>query len=168
MQFRIAVIAGLAVSGLFVGSVRVTPAVGDAPVGQPRVTIGHAGLWTRASLGTFCMTPPGATGGFCADTFAPPRVRAQLPVRRGGRVVLKPSVEARSVVARLMRVNGSKFSFVGRKLAVERQAPRRWVVRLRNDLAGANVLDVFITWNNERDGSGDADFATGIRRYCTT
>ena len=164
---RVALI-GLAVSGVLATGGSGAGAAGATQADLPTLSIKRAGLVARATLGSFCTTPPAGGGGagFCADSAYPLRVRGRLPVRPGGRVVLKPSVEARGVVVRLMRVDGRDFEPVGRKLAVRRLSARRWAVRLRRDLGGANVLDVSLRWQNPRDGAGDANFWGGIRRSC--
>ena len=158
-------LTGLAVSGVLATGGAGAGAAGVTQADRPTLSIKRAGLFVRATLGSFC-TSPSAGAGLCADSAYPLRVRGRLPVRPGGRVVLKPSVEARSVVARLMRVDGRDFEPVGRKLAVRRLSARRWAVELRRDLGGANVLDVSLRWQNPRDGAGDANFWGGIRRSC--
>ena len=160
---------GVALSGVFATGVSAADAGLATQADLPTLSINRAGLSARATLGSFCVTPPATdeTGtGLCADSRYPLRVRGRLPVRPGGRVVLKSSVRARVVVARLVRVDGAEFETVGRRLAVRRISPRRWAVRLRNDLGGANVLDVSMRWRNPRDGRGDASFWGGIRRSC--
>jgi hypothetical protein len=164
-----AALIGLAVSGAFAAGVPGADAGGSAQIDSPTLSIRHAGLVARATTGSFCSIPPagaGATPGICADSAYPLRVRGRLPVRPGGRAILRFSVEPDAVVAHLVRVDGRDFEVLGRKLAVRRLSARRWAVRLRRDLAGANVLDVSIRWRNPRDGQGDANFWGGIRRVC--
>jgi hypothetical protein len=80
--------------------------------------------------------------------------------------VLRSSVEANSVIARLFRVEGSTIKEVGPRLRVRQLSPERWAVKLPRRLRHANVLDASIRWNNATDGHGDADYWGGIRRDC--
>ena len=53
-----------------------------------------------------------------------------------------------------------------RKLTLRRIGPRRFVARLPKDLGRNNRINVAISWDNATDGTGDADFWTGMRRDC--
>jgi hypothetical protein len=112
--------------------------------------------------------PPGETNspGFCVDTVYPLPVNGRLPVRARGRVVLETSVEASELTAGLTRVRGSRVEPIGGHLGVRRLSANRWAVTLPTRLRNANVLDVFLRWNNPHDGRGDASFSGGIRQTC--
>jgi hypothetical protein len=70
------------------------------------------------------------------------------------------------VEAHLVRPTGTILDRVGRKLSVRRISAHRWAVELPARLRGAHVLDVFLRWDNARDGKGDADFWGAIREAC--
>lgn len=135
---------------------------------RPALRVAHDGLTARASLGTHCATPPAGEPGFagCADYLYPLRLRAGLPVRAGGTLVLRTRFTARRLAASLLSVDGRTITPVGEHLVVRRTASRRWAVELPAELGGANVLNVSMTWRNARDGRGDANFWTGIRPDC--
>ena len=135
---------------------------------RPALRVAHDGLTARASLGTYCTTPPAGEPGFagCADYLYPLRLRASLPVRAGGTLVLRTRFSARRLAASLLSVDGRDITTVGEHLIVRRTAARRWAVELPAELGGANVLSVSMTWRNARDGRGDANFWTGIRPDC--
>jgi hypothetical protein len=153
----VAVLMGLAVPVVLASGVS-----GQATIEGPTLSITRAGLTAEASPGSFCVDPPG----FCADAAYPLPVRGRLPVRPGGRVVLEPSVDASKLSVRLLRVPARRIMPVGRQLTVRRLAPKRWAVTLPRRLRDATVLDVFMRWDNPRDGSGDASFWGGIRQLC--
>lgn len=135
---------------------------------RPALRVAHDGLTARASLGTHCTDPPAGEPGFagCVDYLYPLRLRASLPVRAGGTVVLRTRFTARRLAASLLYVHGRDIAPVGEQLVVRRTAARRWVVKLPAELGGANVVDVSMTWRNPRDGRGDANFWTGVRPDC--
>jgi hypothetical protein len=152
-----AVLMGLAVPAAF-----ATGVSGQATIEGPTLSLARAGLTAQATLGSFCVDRPG----FCADAAYPLPVRGRLPVRPGGRVVLETSVEASELSVRLLRVPARRTTPVGRQLTVRRLAPKRWAVTLPERLRDATVLDVFLLWDNPRDGSGDASFWGGVRQLC--
>jgi hypothetical protein len=135
---------------------------------RPALRVAHDGLTARASLGTHCTDPPAGEPGFasCVDYLYPLRLRASLPVRAAGTVVLHTRFRVRRLAASLLSVDGREIAPIGEQLVVRRTAARRWVVELPAQLGGANVLDVSMTWRNPRDGRGDANFWTGIRPDC--
>jgi len=135
---------------------------------RPALRVTHDGLITRASLGSYCTTPPAGEPGFagCADYMYPLRLRASLPVRAGGTLVLRTRFTARRLAASLLTVDGRNITPAGEHLVVRRTAARRWAVELPAELGGANVLNVSMTWRNARHGRGDANFWTGIRPDC--
>jgi hypothetical protein len=134
----------------------------------PTLSLSRAGLTAQATAGSMCrQPPPGEAGpGLCVDAAYPLAVRGRLPVRPRGRVVLETSVDASKLHARLMRVRGRAVERVGGRLEVRRLSGRRWAVTLPGQLGDADVLDVFLRWENPRDGHGDASFWGGIRRAC--
>jgi hypothetical protein len=135
---------------------------------RPALRVTHDGLTARASLGTHCTTPPAGEPGFagCADYRYPLRLRASLPVRAGGTLQLRTRFRARTLAASLLSVDGNDITTVDERLVARRVAAKRWTVKLPAELAGANVLNVSMTWRNARDGRGDANFWTGIRPDC--
>ena len=135
---------------------------------RPALRVAHDGLTARASLGTYCTSPPAGARGFagCADYRYPLRLRARLPVRAGATLVLRTRFKARNLAASLLSVDERTMKPVGEPLVVRRTAARRWAVVLPADLGGANVLNVSTTWRNARDGRGDANFWTAIRPDC--
>lgn len=139
-----------------------------ARVHRPALRVAHDGLTVRASLGTHCNSPPAGEFEFagCVDYLYPLRLRASLPVRAGGTVVLRTRFTARRLAASLLSVDGRDIAPVGEHLVARRTAARRWAVELPPELGSANVLDVSMTWRNARDGRGDANFWTGIRPDC--
>ena len=162
---RIRPIAALVV--LSVPAVFASAVSGQAPsetgsVDGPTLSMSRAGLTAQATPGSMCIQPPGV----CVDTAYPLTVHGRLPIRPRGRVVLEPSVEASELVAGLRRVRGSRVDPVGTRLTVRRLSARRWAVTLPKRLRNANVLDVFLRWDNPHDGRGDASFWGGIRRTC--
>ena len=162
---RVALLCGVLLTGACATSgARADP---DIAVQTPTLSLKHAGLYEMATQGTFCVTPPpGGGSGLCADFAYPLPVAGRLPVRPGGRVVLRSSVEATSVIARLLRVDGSTIKPVATSLRVSQLSAKRWAVKLPRRLRHANVLDAFIRWDNAIDGRGDADYWGGIRRDC--
>lgn len=166
--------AATAVAGLAIPAVFATGVLGDSPhrsaaIDGGSLTIGRAGLFEHATRGSFCTqspSPDGGTTGRCADSGYPLPTHGRLPVRPGARVVVRPSVVASELEARLLRVQGSSFPPPTRRLHVQRLSSRKWAVELPERLGGGNVLDVSLRWNNAHDGRGDADFWGAIRSGC--
>jgi hypothetical protein len=161
--------AGLAAPAVLASGVLGLASHRRAETGAPELWISRAGLTERATTGSYCMersTGGGDSTGACADAGYPLPTRGRLPVRPGTRVILRTSVQAGTVHAVLVRVDGSRFEQVGRHLHVRRLSARRWAVELPARLRSASVLDVSLRWDNAQDGRGDADFWGGFRQDC--
>jgi hypothetical protein len=128
---------------------------------RPRTLLvdNHA-LMVKATLGSYCVADAGV--GLCADVAYPLRVRGRLPVAPGERLKLRThDRKIASARVSLLRVSGGEIeSAVWSERA--RPAPghrSRWLVRLPDDLAGANRLEIFVRY---QDRIGDADYWAGL------
>jgi hypothetical protein len=128
---------------------------------RPRTLLvdNHA-LIVKATLGSYCVAD--ASVGICADVAYPLQVRGRLPVAPGERLKLRThDRKVASARVSLLRVSGDEIESVGRS-GRARRAPghqSRWLVRLPDDLGGANRLEVFVRY---RDHIGDADYWAGL------
>ena len=165
MRYRfVAMIAGLALPAVFAAGIAQPRALAEVK-GAPVVEAKHAGLIDRMTMGTACLRRPGERTALCVDDFGPPRVHSFLPVAASGRLKIRTSVRPDSIAVRIAYVE-EFLPESTRKLALRRVGPRRFVARLPGDLGRNNRINVAITWDNATDGTGDADFWTGMRRDC--
>ena len=124
------------------------PGVAQEAPDRPGLSVSHAGLTARASLGSFCAD------GLCADALHPPQPKGRLPVRSRARLTLRFTRDATTVEAALGR-RGTRV------LSVQKVTARKWKVRLPRRLHGARIVDVFAS-GDDWDGS----FWAGIRAGC--
>ena len=165
MRYRfVAVIVGLTLPAVLAAGIAQPQGLED-PIELPVVEAKHAGLIDPMTMGTACLREPGEQTGICLDAFGPPRVHSFLPVAASGRLKIRTSVLPDSIVVRIAHVK-TILPESTRKLALRRVGPRRFVARLPKHLGRNNRINVFITWDNPTDGTGDADFWTGMRRDC--
>ena len=73
------------------------PGVAQEAPDRPGLSVSHAGLTARASLGSFCAD------GLCADALHPPQPKGRLPVRSRARLTLRFTRDATTVEAGLGR-----------------------------------------------------------------
>jgi hypothetical protein len=169
MRIRaMAALVGLAAPAALASGVWAGAPGEEIRIDGPTLAISRAGLTANAARGSFCASPPAGTvaPGICVDGRYPLSVRGRLPVRPGGRVVLRFDVDVNELQVRLGDVDGATFERIGGPLTVKRLGRLRWAVKLPQRLGTARLLDVFVRWNNSEDGRGDASFWGGIRQEC--
>jgi hypothetical protein len=170
---RLAVIlATAALAGAF-GQHAVDPASGSAPSKPPSVYVGTAGLYVKATQGNYCPTPApprgltrhlGTTSIICGYSPGYPLpLKGELAVAPGSKLLVDAGRRARSLRARLVRVEDQGNDFIETDylhfLSVQRKGKGRyWLVRLPADLQGANVLDLDLSLR----GGGDSDVWAGL------
>ena len=139
-------VVGLVVAAAWMGGSQ--PGQAQEAPDRPGLSVSHAGLTARATLGSFCAD------GLCADALHPPQPKGRLPVRSRSRLTLRFTRDATAVQARLGRRGG-------RALSVQKVTSRKWTVRLPRKLHGAKIVDVFA-----RGDAWDGSFWAGIRAGC--
>jgi hypothetical protein len=160
------VAAGVATPAVLAGSGSAASSGASSRNHTPALWFRHAGLTERATLGSYCVStvqPDGTSTGGCGDAAYPLRTHGRLPVRPGGRVVVRTSVVARHLQATLLQAGSSSSNPNGGRLHARRLSARRWAVRIPAVVPSGGVLDVSLRWHDARDGQGDADFWGGMR-----
>ncbi len=148
------------------------------PHGDPfKLTVSNHVKSVRGSLGSYCTKRRHLEGEkysdlVCGDALGPIPVKGSLPVRPGGRLLIRTAVRTRSVMVTPVFLgrgpwgrDGERFNFLrARRARRVGSSPYRWRYQLPKNLRGATRLSVSIRWDHPSEGAGDADFWVGIRR----
>jgi hypothetical protein len=160
---RIGAVLGLGALALMLTGI-ATPAKAPAPAsGKPReATITSQGLTIKGALDSFCLPIEGGPG-VCEDSFFDPTpTRGRLPVRAGGRLVIRTGAPAKLVSVRLLRADAgaTEPEFASRSLRARARgaSKQRWVVKLPADPKDANLVSLFVQYS-----FGDASFGARVR-----
>ncbi len=144
-----------------VAALVAAPAFAGGGISRPHDLKVEAGAEVaRATLGAYCVNErrPGEYASECSDGGYPLAVRESLPVRGGQRLLLRLHDRKVSVaLVTLLRVEGHQIKEFETRIA--RLKGGRATFRLPARLRGANVLDVFLRYE---DQMGNADFWVGL------
>jgi hypothetical protein len=146
----------------------VVPGSAQEPERPPTVRVTVRALTTPAALGSYCIAAepnadkgPIAPEGPCVESAYPLRPKGKLPVRPRSRARIDVGTRAVALRARMIRVRGGTFSFVGRSLrpVAIGEDGRHWRVRLPSRLQRANALSIDVDYVD-----GQANLWAGLRR----
>jgi hypothetical protein len=154
------------VSALLATAIGTTAFGGDSLTPR-RPFVGVHNLYTRADLGSYCVTSADGTEGECSDAAPPTRPPSpRLPVQPGDRVSVlfrdNPSSVDRPkrVGVSLARIKNGHVRYLGWRGHAHRVHghPWRWRFRLPRQVKRGNFLELF-----ERMSGGDATYGVGLR-----
>jgi hypothetical protein len=169
------ILATVASAGAF-GQHAVDRATGSAPVKPPPVYVGTGGVYVKATQGNYCpdkRTPRRRERRSTASSTAPVApsmiscayspgyplpIKGKLGVAPGSKLLVDAGRRARSLSARLVRVEDHGNNVIEtdylRFVKVRRDGNgRHWRLRLPDDLQAANVLSLDLSFRRGGDSN---------------
>ena len=141
-------VAGMLAGASMVNAERSNGVGGPKP---PPVYVGTKGESVRAAQGSYCYGGRGTT--LCADFAYPLRVTTRLPATGAQRLTVDAGKRVQRLSGSLVNVEDQDVDYLGAVRTRRTGKGRFWKLRLPADLAGANVLNLDISFKRNLGSS---------------